>query len=220
VVRNVPCAAHIRITHSPAGTFPGCADNQPVMTPHEATVTAQSDAAVIVASLARPSEFAEIFDRHFRTIHRYVARRVGRERADDIAAHCFTIAFEHRGGFRPDADTARPWLLGIATNLLREHWRAERRQLETAARLGRERLVDARAPATRDADPELAAALATLDQDQLDVLLLYAWAELSYEQIATTLAVPVGTVRSRLARARSRLRAELARESTTSEETA
>jgi DNA-directed RNA polymerase specialized sigma24 family protein len=140
------------------------------MTPHEVTVTTQSDAAVIAASLGRPSEFAEIFDRHLRTIHRYVARRVGRELADDIGAQCFTLAFEHQGGFRTDADTARPWLLGIATNLVREHWRAERRQLETAARLGRERLVDARQPATRDADPELSGALATLDQDQLDVL--------------------------------------------------
>jgi RNA polymerase sigma factor (sigma-70 family) len=100
-----------------------------------------------------------------------------------------------------------------------EHWRVERRQLQTAAKLGRERLDDVRQPAAQDTDPELAGALATLDQDQLDVLLLYAWAEESYEQIATTLAVPVGTVRSRLARARSRLRAELARESTTSEET-
>jgi RNA polymerase sigma-70 factor (ECF subfamily) len=170
-----------------------------------------SDASLIAASAQRPERFAVVFDRHFSAIHRYLARRAGHEVADDLASQCFTIAFERRGTFNPIAGGARPWLYGIATNLLRDHWRSEQRSAVTVIRLGNDRAGGVEAdPAARDeADPELGRALRALEPDQLDVLLLFAWAELSYEEIALALDVQVGTVRSRLSRARARVREEL-----------
>ena len=76
-----------------------------------------SDADVIARSLSVPDAFGVLFDRHFDAVHRYLARRVGRERADDLASQTFVVAFERRGSFRPNALAARPWLFGIATHL-------------------------------------------------------------------------------------------------------
>jgi RNA polymerase sigma factor (sigma-70 family) len=172
---------------------------------------ANTDSAAIAESLGRPERFAAVFDRHFAAVHRYLARRVGRELADDLASQCFTVAFERRASFDPRYGGARPWLYGIATNLLRHHWRAEQRALDTVAQLSRER-TDHDGAGVRGADPDLARALGRLEPDQRDVLLLYAWEELTYGEISDALGVAVGTVRSRLARARARVRAELALE--------
>jgi RNA polymerase sigma-70 factor (ECF subfamily) len=165
---------------------------------------AGSDASVISLSAARPELFATIFERHFTAIHAYLARRVGRGGADDLAASTFTVAFERRRAFRGDADSARPWLFGIATNLLRNERRAETRSLDALSRVGRGDVTEA--PGIGGIDPRLAAMLAELDPDQRDVLLLYAWGELSYEEIASSLGIAIGTVRSRLARARGQLK--------------
>jgi RNA polymerase sigma-70 factor, ECF subfamily len=178
---------------------------------HVDTTGVSSDAELIASSLTVPEAFANVFDRHFVAVHRYLARRVGRERADDLASQTFTVAFERRASFLPDALSARPWLLGIATHLLRNDRRAEHRLLQTIARLG----AQGDAPVSQgdrespEVDGELAAALAGLDGDQRDVLLLFAWGELSYEEIAEALAIPIGTVRSRLSRARAFLRARV-----------
>ncbi len=168
-----------------------------------------SDSEVIAASVERPEAFAAIFDRHYRDVHRYLARRVGTELADDLAASTFTIAFEQRRRFRLEAELARPWLFGIATNLIRAHRRAEQRLLDTLAGLGSELALDMGERSESPRGQALAGALAELPRDQRDVLLLHAWAELSYEQIGDTLGIPVGTVRSRLSRARAHLRAHL-----------
>jgi RNA polymerase sigma-70 factor (ECF subfamily) len=154
--------------------------------------------------------FGEIFDRHFSSVHRYLGRRAGPERADDLASQTFTVAFQRRATFRAREVDARPWLLGIATNLLRNDWRSEQRLLETLARIGAEPgAITSTSTAVPELDCELAAALATLGRDQRDVLFLHAWAELSNQEIATALSIPVGTVRSRLSRARSYLRSQL-----------
>lgn len=162
---------------------------------------------VIECSLSDPRRFAVIFDRHFYAVHAYLARRIGEGRADDLAASTFAIAFERRDRFRLETSTARPWLFGIATNLLRNDRRAEQRALEMLGRLGRSAGASV-SPEPGDALP-LGEMLAGLDPQQRDVLLLYAWEELSYEEIAASLAIPVGTVRSRLSRARAQLRAAL-----------
>ncbi|HEY0516353.1 MAG TPA: RNA polymerase sigma factor [Solirubrobacteraceae bacterium] len=167
------------------------------------------DSNAITASLARPEYFAAIFDRHFGTVHRYLARRVGGERAEDLAAATFVIAFERRRSFSSDALSARPWLLGIATNLIHERHRDDTREQATRIRLAAERSPGDADGFDDKAAAVLAEALAGLDSKQRDVLLLYAWADLSYENIALALDVPVGTVRSRLSRARRHVRERL-----------
>jgi RNA polymerase sigma factor (sigma-70 family) len=174
---------------------------------------ATADAAVIARSRADAQAFATIVDRHFAAIHRYLARRIGNDRADDMAAQAFAIAFRRRGDFDADAESARPWLFGIATNVLRNDLRSERRMLAAIARLdtgGADDFAEeverslARAQAASDV-AQIAGAIAALDPDQRDVLLLHAWGELSDGEIAAALGVPVGTVYSRLSRARASL---------------
>jgi RNA polymerase sigma factor (sigma-70 family) len=177
-----------------------------------------SDSAAIVGSLERPEGFATIFDRHYVAVHRYLARRA-REHADDLASMTFVVAFERRGSFRTDSTSALPWLFGIATNLMHERHRVERRERGALSLLGDEQVgaVQSLSPDGGNGDhdtDQLTQALATLDSAQLDVLLLYAWEELSYEEIADALGIPLGTVRSRLARARVHLRSRLERTNT------
>jgi RNA polymerase sigma factor (sigma-70 family) len=165
---------------------------------------------VILRSVQMPEVFEAIFDRHFDLVHRYLARRVGRQRADDLASQTFVVAFERRSSFRLDASDARPWLLGIATKLLANDRRAEQRLVQTFGQLsGNDRHAIIPASPPLESDRDLADALARLDPAQRDVLLLHAWGELSYEEIAESLGIPLGTVRSRLSRARARLQAEL-----------
>jgi RNA polymerase sigma factor (sigma-70 family) len=172
-----------------------------------------SDSAAIAGSLERPEGFARIFDRHYVAVHRCLARRVPRGQADDLASMTFVVAFERRERFRPQSTSARPWLLGIATNLMHERHRVERRERGAFVLLSTEHPAaahGARGDAGDGPDTdELARALAALDSAQRDVLLLHAWEELSYEEIAEALDVPLGTVRSRLARARAHLRSRL-----------
>jgi RNA polymerase sigma-70 factor (ECF subfamily) len=171
-----------------------------------------SDADVVAASLVDAWRFGEIFDRHFADIDRYLARRTGREIADDLAAEVFVIAFRGRERYDPSTADVRAWLFGIAANLARRHWRGERRRLRAYARNGIDPLggLDAdeiaRRLDARAAGQALAGALAALSRSDREILLLFAWAELSYEEIAAALSIPVGTVRSRLSRARARFR--------------
>lgn len=176
--------------------------------------TGESDSTTIAESLDRPESFAAIFDRHHLAVHRYVARRTSGAQADDLASLTFIVAFERRRSFQATSTTALPWLLGIATNLLHDRRRRERREHGALRLLAAEReparSVSIAGGAREDPRTEaLAGALAALDPGQLDVLLLYAWEELSYEQIAEALEIPLGTVRSRLARARAHLRSRL-----------
>jgi RNA polymerase sigma factor (sigma-70 family) len=175
-------------------------------------VEAGSDAQIIAASRVEPPVFAVVFDRHYDAVHRYLARRVGPDLADDLAADTFTTAFDVRRRYDTAHPDALPWLFGIATNLLRHHRRGEARRLRAYARL--DRLADAdggfggaeaRVDAGR-AGPAIADALTRLSAGDRDVLLLFAWADLRYEEIAVALRIPVGTVRSRLHRARRRVR--------------
>ncbi len=171
-----------------------------------------ADNEVVATSLSDPESFAEIFERHFFAIHRYLARRVGSELADDLAAQVFIVAFERRATFRPETGSARPWLYGIATNLIRNQRRSEHRLLAATTRLGNEATLSADSTESVEDDidrPRIARALAELDPDQRDVLLLHTWAELSHVEIATALGIPPGTVASRISRARGRLRTAL-----------
>jgi RNA polymerase sigma factor (sigma-70 family) len=163
-----------------------------------------SDAVVIERSFAEPPAFASIFDRHFEAVHGYVRRRLGPSLADEIAAETFTRAFDRRRSFDRARADARPWLFGIAANLMRRHWRTERRRLQAM-----ERLDVASGQPSADDRLDLVGALDSLPVREREALLLFALADLTYEEIAVALDVPVGTVRSRLARARERVRSRL-----------
>jgi RNA polymerase sigma-70 factor (ECF subfamily) len=177
---------------------------------------APTDAAILAASLADPQAFTALFERHFAAIHRWLHRRVGAPLAEDLAAETFTRAFDRRADFDAAYADARPWLFGIAANLVHGHQRSELRRLRALARVqrweaGSEDLA-VRAVTRADAavaGPAVAAALAELRDEERDVLLLVAWAGLEYDEVARATGVPIGTVRSRLHRARRRLRAAL-----------
>ncbi len=183
-----------------------------------------SDTELIAASLISPDRFAEIFDRHFQTIHRYLARRSRVAVADDLSSQTFLVAFRRRASFRSEGDTALPWLYGIASRLLLNHLRAERSSRQVLQRLRATQDVQTPSADARSGGPGderlalVAVALQTLSDEQREILLLHAWAELTYEEIAEGLAIPVGTVRSRLARARAQLRAVVDSEMTQTEE--
>jgi RNA polymerase sigma-70 factor (ECF subfamily) len=171
-----------------------------------------TDSELIRRSRASPSEFGELYERHATTIHRYAASRAGVSIADDVMSETFLVAFQSRGAFDHAHDSAAPWLLGIATNLLRRHHRAQARLLKTIEKAGApEQVPDAAADVISRLDAaasvgSIAHAVRKLPAIDRDTLLLFAWADLSYEEIAVAMAVPIGTVRSRLNRARRVLR--------------
>jgi RNA polymerase sigma factor (sigma-70 family) len=173
-----------------------------------------SDGAVIADSLERPAAFGVIFDRHGSTLLRFLARRVDPSEAEDLLGDVFRIAFERRETFQQDRDSARPWLYGIAANVVAKHYRSEARRLRAMTRASAERALDddpaERAVAAADAGvrwTRVVDAIGTLPAVEQQVLLLFAWEELGYDEIALALRIPVGTVRSRLSRGRARLAA-------------
>jgi RNA polymerase sigma-70 factor, ECF subfamily len=173
-----------------------------------------ADQDLIRISAAQPEAFGQIFDRHAATIHRYLARRVGRSLADDLTAETFLTAFRRRDKYDMSYPNCQPWLYGIAANLLRDHQRAEIRQYRALARTGVDPVyaADDRIEARVDAADEvrgLAGVLATLPAGERDVLTLVSQAQLSYPEVARALSIPVGTVRSRLHSARKRIRTAL-----------
>jgi RNA polymerase sigma factor (sigma-70 family) len=177
---------------------------------------AADDAAAIESSWREPERFAVLFDRHAPHIHRYLARRAGREVADDLVAETFLAAFAKRNRYDLSHPDARPWLYGIATNLIGQHHRDEARQYRIRQAAAAEPDVpghadkvaaDVTAQAMRTL---LEGALATLPAGDRDVLLLIAWEQLTYQEVSRALAIPVGTVQSRLHRARTKVRQALA----------
>lgn len=177
--------------------------------------TEDDDAAIIEGSLRRPERFAEIFDRHAPHIQRYLARRLGQQAADDLVAETFLVAFDKRARYDLARPNARPWLYGIATNLIGQHHRAEVREYRLRNLVARQPDLDGHADrvaakvTAQAMHATLAGALTELNQGDRDVLLLIAWEGLAYEEVAQALAIPVGTVRSRLNRARRQVRAAL-----------
>lgn len=187
--------------------------------------TAQdSDAALIEGSLTDPEAFAALFDRYSAMLYRYVSRRLGPEAAEDVVGETFLVAFSKRHRYDLAQREARPWLFGIATKLVARHHRAEAVRYRALRRSPVDGPVEG--PAERVAAgvtasasrPLLAEALSGLPRRDLDVLLLVAWGDLAYEEVARALGVPVGTVRSRLNRARRKVRAALGDTDPTREE--
>ena len=172
-------------------------------------LVAISDSAAIQGSLSDPDRFLPIFDRHYEAIVRYLRRRLPAADADDVAADVFLVAFRRRSTFDQSRGDVRTWLFGIATNALRNHRRAERRRLHALSLLERSVGAEPASPfgaAGPISQGAVGEALVALTESERDVLFLFACAELTYEEIANALEVPVGTVRSRLHRARLTLR--------------
>lgn len=185
-----------------------------------------------------PEAFAELFGAHARAVYGHAARlSADRSTAEDVVSLTFLEAWRLRERLRPEAapppedavasddEGLRPWLYGIATNVLRNTRRAARRHSAALARLPHR-------PADRDTVPDFAedlvdgieqaerlaaarTALGRLRRAEREVFALCVWSGLSYAAAGEALGVPASTVRSRLARARQRLRAlseaELAR---------
>ncbi len=157
--------------------------------------------------------FDAAFAAEFPTLHRYLARRVGASAADDLAAETFTVAFRNWERLDPEREV-RPWLYGIAANLLRHHWRKERRMLRAYARTGVDPVFAEDDEAAERADAgvrrrELAEMLASLSRAEREILLLHAWAGLTDTEIAQALGLPLGTMKSRFSRTREKLRNQL-----------
>jgi RNA polymerase sigma-70 factor, ECF subfamily len=176
---------------------------------------AVGDAAVIERSIREPAAFALVYDRHASEIFRFAARRLGRQAAEDVMADTFLDAFSKRHRYDLTRRDCRPWLYGIASNVIGKQRRTEVRRFRALARSAAMTgnscdldEIDERiwAGASR---AELAAALAALSRKHRDVVLLVAWADLSYDEVSVALKIPVGTVRSRLNRARRALRSAL-----------
>lgn len=167
----------------------------------------------VLASIDHAHRFEVVFDQYHRTIYEYLARSVGPDRADEYAGDVFVAAFDARVRYDPALGSVRGWLFGIAANIRRNRARSDSRSRRAWDRVGAERDADDGGfevvEESLDYGKELAWVaefLRELPEIDREVLVLYAWGELTYPEIAQALGVEVGTVRSRLARARGRLR--------------
>jgi RNA polymerase sigma factor (sigma-70 family) len=170
---------------------------------------ADDDTTLMVQAIDDPEAFAEIYRRHLGPILRYLRRRLGDGPAEDAATRVFLQAFARREAYVPVHATALPWLYGIASHVIADHHRNEQRRLRALERLAARRADDAGATDGSELPSGLVRALRKLPLPDRETFLLIVLGELSYEEAATALGVPVGTVRSRVARARSRLQRQL-----------
>jgi RNA polymerase sigma-70 factor (ECF subfamily) len=174
-------------------------------------VAEPTDAELIRRSLREPARFEAVFERHYSAVRRYGERRLGQSDGEEIAAATFEVAFAQRGRFDGKRfSSARPWLFGIANNLVRS-------QVRHAAVEGRHHPIAIAIPesepepsldalAAEVVMPRIRAALDQLMEADRETFLLVAQAELSHAEAAEALAIPVGTVRSRMNRVRTQLR--------------
>ncbi|WP_433352660.1 RNA polymerase sigma factor [Micromonospora saelicesensis] len=161
-----------------------------------------------------PGAFAELFDTYARSVYNHAFRLTADwATAEDVMAATYLQAWRSRERVTEEGGSLRPWLLGIATNEARNHARSNRRYRRVAAALLASDFTlpdhaDEVAGRLDDSRRIVAAidALARLRRPEREVLTLCLWEGLDYESAAEALGVPVGTVRSRLSRARSRLR--------------
>jgi RNA polymerase sigma-70 factor, ECF subfamily len=153
--------------------------------------------------------FGEIYERHADAIYNFCFRRTGDwALAEDLTATVFLEAWrKRRRVVFDDEDAVRPWLFGVANNVLRNEARRHRRFVRALGDLAAPRAASDSADRAADEAEmrRLLEAVSELPRREQDVLALCVFADLSYERAAVALGIPVGTVRSRLARARNRL---------------
>jgi RNA polymerase sigma factor (sigma-70 family) len=160
----------------------------------------------------QPQDFGLIFDRHGATVYNHLARRTDSwSTAEDITSVVFLEAWRRRADIELVHDSALPWLLGVANKVVQQRRRSVRRHRDALNRLP---------PGVVEPDPadqvvarldgelkakQVLAAFRRLPTRDQDVIALCVWQGLDYAAAAIALGVPIGTVRSRLSRARTRL---------------
>ena len=157
--------------------------------------------------------FGDLYERHAVGVQAYCLwRTADLQAAEDATATVFLEAWRKRKRLTLSTESAAPLLLGIANNVVRHQWRSQRRYraaLERVRNVGQiPSDLEAEAIARVDAIQQLregGAAIRQLPRREREVLALLAWGDLSYGEIAEALGLPIGTVRSRIARARARL---------------
>ncbi|MFI6874430.1 RNA polymerase sigma factor [Streptomyces sp. NPDC050400] len=171
-----------------------------------------ADEDLLVRAATEPAAFEPLVARHSVALHGYLARRAPAA-ADDLLSEVWLQAFAHRHTFDAARGAARAWLFGVARNVLARHWqRAARDPGPSAADepSGSDpwQAVDQRLDALA-AGPQIHAGLAELPPVERELLLLVAWEGLTPTEAAAVVGIPAGTARSRLHRARARLRSRL-----------
>jgi RNA polymerase sigma factor (sigma-70 family) len=158
--------------------------------------------------------FAALFDRHATKVYNHCFRRSADwSIAEDLTSVVFLEAWRKRRQMRLHGDSVLPWLLAVANNCLRNAERSRRRYHRLLAKLPRPEdnpPLDAQASGRVDDEETMRRLLLVLHQlsaEDQEIIALCDWSGLSYEEAATALDIPVGTVKSRLSRARTRLRA-------------
>jgi RNA polymerase sigma factor (sigma-70 family) len=164
-----------------------------------------TDSEAVARSLdGDPEAFAALVHRHSQAVHGYLFRRSDHQTADDLLGDVWLRAFHSRHRYDQGWSTARPWLYGIAANVLRAHWRQPVSENDSPVEPGHDPWsdADARLDAARRW-PVLRAAIGELCPEDREVLLLFAWEHLRPAEIAVCLGIPQGTARWRLHRARN-----------------
>ncbi|MGH9171206.1 MAG: RNA polymerase sigma factor [Acidimicrobiales bacterium] len=166
-------------------------------------------------SLADPAIFARSFHAHYQAIYAYCARRVDLSDAGDLASEVSVRAFRGKERFGPKSGAVKAWLIGIAAHVVTDYLRSRSRLNRCVEEFASARQLVANEPSTDAIDDKqtldkVISELRRLPDRDLEPLLMFAWDNLSYEEIATALGIAVGTVKSRINRARRRLRVAIA----------
>lgn len=177
--------------------------------------TIQSDADIIRNSIADPNTFEDIFHRHYKTIYNYFSRRVEKEVIEELASSVFVKAFEIRNKFDTTKENSLPWLYGISSNILNTSRRTKNRYQVKQKRAFEFYKQDAISNdknllfEDKKINDVISEALLKLKKADLEVVLLFIWEQLTYQEIASTLKIPIGTVKSRMNRAKNILEKKL-----------
>ncbi|NGN67607.1 sigma-70 family RNA polymerase sigma factor [Streptomyces sp. A7024] len=171
-----------------------------------------ADEDLLTRSVSEPAAFEPLVDRHSAALHGYLVRRAPAA-ADDLLSEVWLRAYAGRGAYAAGRGAARAWLFGIARNVLAGHWQQAARGAQGPAGATSPvgdpwQAVDARLDAAA-VGPLLRRRIADLPAVERELLLLVAWEQLTPTEAAAVVGIPAGTARSRLHRARRRLRADL-----------
>lgn len=175
----------------------------------------QSDAVIIRNSITDPNAFEDIFHRHYKTIYNYFSRRVENEVIEELASSVFVKAFEIRNKFDTTKENSLPWLYGISSNILNTSRRTKNRYQVREKRAFEFYKQDAISNdqslliEDKKLNESISGALENLKKADLEVVLLFIWEQLTYQEIASTLEIPIGTVKSRINRAKNILEKNL-----------